>query len=282
MTVDSHQHFWHYHPDTHGWITPAMSVLRRDYLPADLEPELRDHGITGCVAVQAAQTAGETDFLLRLANENPFILGVVGWLDLRSDTLPEQLEAYSAFPKLKGLRHIVQDEPDDRFMLQPGFLRGIGELARFGLTYDILIYPRQLPAAAELARRFPQQRFILDHLAKPDIRRKPDAAWRDGLQALAAHPNVSCKLSGMVTEAAHGAWREADFRPFLDLAFEAFGPERLLFGSDWPVCLLSARYGEVAGIVRNYLADVPLSVREAVMGGNARTFYNLTAYGPRT
>jgi len=275
MIIDSHQHFWSYHPERHAWISEEMEILKRDYLPRDLEPVLKAQGVDGCVAVQAEMSEQETLFLLESARKHPFIKGVVGWVDLRMPDAGNRLEYFSAYPALKGLRHIVQDEPDDQFMLRPDFQNGIGLLARFGLTYDILIYPWQLPAALALVRQFPGQQFVLDHLAKPRISDGLDIKWQRQIRELASHPNVFCKLSGMVTETRDFQWTKEEFKPFMDTVLRAFGPERLLFGSDWPVCLLAASYAEVAGIVRSYLQSLSETEQLGIMGGNAIRFYDL-------
>ncbi len=273
--IDSHQHFWRYSPQTHGWIEDHMAVLKRDFLPPDLQPLLASRRMDGCVAVQAAQTLDETDWLLELADRHPFIRAVVGWVDLRAPDVDAVLARYRGRPRLRGIRHIVQSEPDDRFMLGPEFLRGIGALRAAGLTYDILVYPRQLPAAVELVARFPEQPFVLDHIAKPDMKAGTREPWATQIRQLGASKNVFCKLSGLVTEADWARWKPEDITPFLDVVLEAFGPDRLMVGSDWPVCLLAAEYGRTIDLVDNHLARLPPSAREAVMGGTAARFYGL-------
>ena len=273
ITLDSHQHFWKYDVREYEWIDESMSMLRRDFMPEDLETDLKRNGFDGCIAVQARQTLQETQWLLELAGRHPFIKGVVGWVDLRSPEVRFQLQSLSRNPKLIGIRHIVQSEPDDRFLLQSDFLRGIALLADFRLTYDILIYTRHLPVAAEFVSRFPQQRFVLDHLAKPQIREQQLSDWSRGIRQLAKSPNVYCKLSGLVTEADWTNWREGDFEPYLDLAFECFGPARLMIGSDWPVCTLAGSYSRVIDIVKNYLTRFPAEVSEAVLGKTASEVY---------
>jgi L-fuconolactonase len=275
LRIDAHQHFWRYALATHPWIDDSMGALKRDFLPEDLAPLLRDAGLDGCIAVQAAQDVAETEWLLRLAGEHPFVRGVVGWVDLCAPDVAEQLGRLAANPALRGIRHLVQDEPDDGFMLRPGFMRGIAALARFDLAYDILIYPRQMPAAVELAQAFPQQRFVLDHLGKPRIRDGELDAWARGIAALSRNRNVSCKLSGMVTEADWQAWSPDDFTPYLDVAMDWFGPERLMIGSDWPVCTLAGAYGDVIGIVSRYIERLPPEDREAITGGTAARVYGL-------
>jgi L-fuconolactonase len=275
MHIDAHQHFWNYDPRAYQWIDETMTPLRRDFLPADLQDELEREGFQGSVAVQARQSLQETRWLLELAAQSPFILGVVGWVDLRSPQAAAHLEQLAQNPKLVGIRHIVQSEPDDRFLLQPDFLRGISLLAEFDLAYDILIYPKHLTVAAEFVRRFPEQRFVLDHLAKPEIKSGTINAWNKGMAELAAYPNVYCKLSGLVTEADWNRWKPEDMRPYLDAAFERFGANRLLIGSDWPVCTLAGSYARVMGLVKDYLSGHSEQEREAILGGNAKRFWRL-------
>jgi L-fuconolactonase len=275
MRIDAHQHFWSYNPDEYGWIDDSIAGLRRDFLPEDLRPELERSGFAGAVAVQARQTLEETQWLLELAASATFIMGVVGWVDLRSPQVRSQLESFAGNPKLVGIRHIVQSEPDDHFLLQPNFLQGVSVLGDFDLAYDILIYPRHLAVAAEFVRRFPGQRFVLDHLAKPSIKSGEIHAWARGIQELAALRNVFCKLSGLVTEADWQHWKAEQIRPYLDIAFECFGPDRLMIGSDWPVCTVAASYGQAVGVVEDYLTQHTAEVREAVLGGNAARFWKL-------
>jgi L-fucono-1,5-lactonase len=273
--IDSHQHFWRYDAQEYGWIDERMSVLKRDFLPGDLEPRLKGAGFDACVAVQARQTVEETAWLLELADGSPFVAGVVGWVDLCSRDALTQLQRFARHPKLVGVRHVVQGEPDDRFLLRADFGGGIALLEQFDLAYDILIYPRHLVVATEFVKRFPRQRFVLDHLAKPEIARGEIRAWTRAVRALAAEPNVHAKLSGLVTEADWGRWTPDELRPYLDVAFECFGPGRLMIGSDWPVCTLAGDYGRVMSVVTAYLKDRPAAEQEAVLGGNAREFWNL-------
>ena len=273
LALDSHQHFWHYSAADYPWLGAGMEHLRRDFLPNDLLPLLQAAGLSKCVAVQARQSLVETRWLLQLADQHDFIHGVVGWVDLRSADARQQLAQVAAHPKLIGVRHVVQDEPDDRFMLREDFLRGIALLPEFGLTYDILIYQQQLPAAIELARRFPEQPFVLDHIAKPRIAQQLLQPWADQIRELAGCPNVLCKVSGMVTEADWQTWKPDDFVPYLDVVSDAFGPTRLMYGSDWPVCLAAAPYAAVVDLARSYLsARFPAEIN-AIMGGNAAQFY---------
>ena len=275
MHIDAHQHFWVYDSREYEWIDDSMAALRRDFLPHDLKPELDQAGFQGSVAVQARQTIEETRWLLQLAASSPFILGVVGWVDLQSPDVRSQLREFSQNPKLVGVRHVVQGEPDERFMLRPEFLRGIAALEEFDLAYDILIYTKHLKVAAEFVRQFPRQRFVLDHLAKPPIKDGSLQPWTRGIGELAAFPNVMCKLSGMLTEADWQHWKPEHMAPYLDVAFKCFGPERLMIGSDWPVCSVAAPYSRAMSVVKDYLAHCSAADHEAVLGGNAQRFWKL-------
>jgi L-fuconolactonase len=277
LRIDAHQHFWRYNAARDTWITDEMSLLKRDFLPQDLAPELAASGIDASIAVQADQSEAETMFLLDLANSSSRIAGVVGWVDLRSPRLAERLEYFSRFPKLRGFRHIAQSEPDDRFLARDEFANGIAQLRRFGFTYDILIYPRQLPAAIELVSRVQDQLFVLDHLAKPEIKFGKTEPWGQQIRQLAKNENVFCKVSGLVTEADLHNWKPPDFRPYLDLVFDAFGPDRLLFGSDWPVCLLAASYDRVVKIISDHLQRFSETDKSKIFGANAIRFYGLQA-----
>lgn len=275
MKIDSHQHFWNYSAAEYPWIGPGMERLARDYLPADLAAVAGAEGIEGSVAVQARQSLAESRWLLGLAEENPLIRGVVGWVDLRGDNVATVLAELSAHERFVGVRHVVQDEPDPRFLLGEEFVRGLRQLHAFGLTYDLLLYPPQLPAAVELVGMLPEQPFVLDHLAKPRIKTGAIQTWRRDIEALARHDNVCCKVSGMVTEAAWRGWKAADFRPYLDVVLEAFSPERLMFGSDWPVCLLAGEYAEVVGIVSDFFSPLSAAEQDQIWGGTTRRFYGL-------
>ena len=274
LKLDAHQHFWRYSAAEYPWMQPDWPI-RRDFLPADLEREQAQVGFAGSIAVQARQTLEETRWLLELADQHPVIKGVVGWVDLRSDQVEEQLTRFASHPKFVGVRHVVQDEPDDRFMLQPDFLRGISQLKQFNLTYDILVFPQQLPAAVELVNRFPEQPFVLDHIAKPLIKDGVMAPWDHQIRELAKAPNVDCKISGMVTEAKWDAWKPGDFLPYLDVIAESFGNDRLMIGSDWPVCLLAANYKQVTGLVDNYFGHLRESEKVGIFGLNAAKFYGV-------
>lgn len=275
MIIDSHQHFWKYNPRTHAWIDDTMQVIRRDFMPGDLKPLLDDLSIDGCVAVQADQTEEETEFLLNLAERYPFIKAVVGWIDLWDEKLEERLEKFSEMPKLVGFRHILQAEEPGK-MLEPAFLRGMKTLQKNGYTYDILIYPKHLNAAIELVRRCPGQKFVVDHLAKPDIKKQIFEPWAEKMGQLAKSENVCCKVSGLVTEADWNHWKPSALKPYLDTVFEVFGTRRLLYGSDWPVCLLAGSYKEVYSVVTDYLGDFSTGERKDVMGENAVRFYGIS------
>ena len=277
LRIDAHQHFWKYDSVTYSWISDAMWVIRRDYTPADLLPLLRAAEMDGCVTVQVNQTEVENKEMLVLAEQNDFIRGIVGWIDLQHPEVEFRLEWYKdAYPKLKGFRHILQGERDRALMLKPAFKRGIGSLRKFGYTFDILIFPDQLGYTREFVASFPDQPFIIDHIAKPYIKdRFITEEWKDAIRAVAAYPNVSCKISGMVTEADWKNWKPEHFRPYLDAVVDSFGPERIVFGSDWPVCLVAAEYAQVIGIVEDYFAGFSADEQAAFFGGNATRFYNL-------
>jgi L-fuconolactonase len=276
MRIDAHQHFWKYKADRDLWITDEMSVIRRDFLPEDLQPILKQYNIDGCVAVQADQSEEETKFLLDLSAQHEFIKGVVGWIDLRSSgiILESKLQGYKAFPKLKGFRHVVQGEPKG-FLADKNFIEGVRKLAQYGFTYDLLVYHHQLEEALKFVYAVPGVKIVIDHIAKPSIRTKEKTRWELNMAAIATASNVHCKLSGMVTEAAWMQWTKEDFEPFLDEMLEIFGPKRLMYGSDWPVCLLSGSYAEQLDIVESYIQRLSHTEREQIMGTNALNFYNL-------
>jgi L-fuconolactonase len=277
MIIDSHQHFWIYDAERDAWINDEMTRIRQNFLPEDLLPVYAANGVTGCVAVQADQSDTETLFLLALAEKySSFVKGVVGWVDLRANDLYDRLDYYSQYELLKGFRHVAQGEPDD-FLARPEVIKGIRQLSVFDYTYDILIYPTQLKAALQLVREVPQVKFVVDHIAKPYIKDKKINTWSNYMRQLAASPHVHCKVSGMVTEADWKNWKTEDFFPYLDVVFEAFGVERLMFGADWPVCLVAAEYEQVLGIVQEYMKRVGFSENDQVkvLGLNATRFYHL-------
>lgn len=275
MKIDAHQHFWIFDPVRDSWIDESMAVIQCDFSPADLKPILNRHGIDGCVAVQADQSEAETNFLLKQAAENDFIKAVVGWVDLRAQNIAEQLTDYISFNKLKGFRHVLQGDPDRSLMLKPAFKNGIKELERYNFTYDILIFPDQLIYAEELVKSFPNQKFVIDHIAKPYIKKKEVNDWAKDIAAVAMHDNVWCKVSGMVTEADWKNWQEADFTPYLDIVFEAFGTKRVMFGSDWPVCNVAGGYDRMINIVKNYTSKLSAEEQDNFWGNNAMEFYNI-------
>jgi len=273
--IDAHQHFWHFDPVRDAWITPDMAAIRRDFLPADLQPILQQYRLDGCVVVQSDQTPAENAFQLANADAHDFIKGVVGWVDLQADNVAGRLDYYQQFAKLKGFRHVLQGEADRALMLRPAFQRGIGELGPRGFTYDLLILPDQLGYAAELVAAFPNQPFVVDHIAKPPIKAQEIDAWMRDIRHLAAHENVCCKVSGMVTEADWQHWEPEDFRPYLDVVFAAFGPQRVLYGSDWPVCNVAGGYARAIGILEDYLRPFSATEQAQFWGDNAVRFYGL-------
>jgi L-fuconolactonase len=273
--IDSHQHFWNYDPATHGWITDDMEIIRQDFLPEDLEPILNEYGFSGCVSVQADQTETENHMLIEHAMRHSFIKGVVGWVDFKAANVEDRLAYYKQFEKLRGFRHILQAEADRAYMLNADFKRGIARLKQFGYTYDILIYTDQLGYANEFAAAFPDQPFVIDHLAKPKIKEGDINQWAKDMQAIAQNENVSCKVSGMVTEADWKSWTPEDFTPYMDIVFSAFGADRVMYGSDWPVCRVAATYGETLSIAESYIAKLSATEQEQFWGANAIKFYGL-------
>jgi len=274
MRIDAHHHFWKYNPAEYGWIGDNMAVLRRDFLPPDLKSEISNAGIDGVVSVQARQTIAETAWLLELADQNDFIRGVVGWVPLVSSRIRADLE-HANRPKLKAVRHVLQDEPDDDFMLRDDFNRGVEALNGFGLRYDILIFERHLPQTIRFVNRHPQQTFILDHIAKPKIKLAEKSPWRENIRELSRRPNVYCKISGMVTEADWKQWTPLQLRPYLDVVLEAFGPARLMFGTDWPVCLVACDYPRWHQVVSDFTAPLSKSEQAQIMGKTAIKAYGL-------
>ncbi len=275
MTIDAHQHFWKYEPVKHAWIDKSMSVIRQDFMPSDLEKVYAENGIDGCVAVQADQTLEETNFLLWLSGKYEFIKGVVGWVDLRDIKIDKVLEEYGQHEKIKGFRHIVQGEADPDFLLQSDFLRGISYLDKYNFVYDILIFPHQLEATLEFVKRFPHQKFVIDHMAKPYIKDGYFDGWATLMKEIAKEENVYCKLSGMITEADYNSWTPEQITPYMDLVLSAFGSDRIMFGSDWPVCLVAGRYAEVKQLVTDFISKLSLIEQTKIMGTNAMQFYNL-------
>ena len=273
--IDAHQHYWKFDPIRDSWITDDMAVIQRDFMPDDLEPILQKHKLEGCVVVQSDQSEEETLFQVSNSEQYSFIKGVVGWTDLRAPDVQERLSEYSQYNKLKGFRHVLQGEQDRALMLNPDFKRGIAALSEFGFTYDILIFPDQLKYSRELAAAFPDQLFVVDHIAKPAIKAGTLEGWQQDIKALATLDNVYCKISGMVTEADWKHWTEADFRPYIDTVTEAFGIKRIMFGSDWPVCQVAGGYDRMIGIVKHYFASFSADEQALFFGGNATSFYQL-------
>ncbi|MHC4336939.1 MAG: amidohydrolase family protein [Planctomycetota bacterium] len=276
MRIDTHQHFWKYNERDYGWMGPGMEKLKSDHLPADLAPLLRKVGIDGTVAVQARQCVEETEWLLHLTDENSFIKGVVGWVDLRSPQLALQLERFCYHPRLRGVRHVVHDEPDDKFMLGDDFVHGISKLRKYNLTYDLLLFTKHLPAACELVAKFPEQTFVLDHISKPLIKDGKIEPWKTDIHHLASFQNVSCKISGMVTEADWQNWKPGDFKPYMNIVLEAFGAERVMIGSDWPVCTVAGEYDEVVQIAANYVKQLSTGEQAAIWTENAKRIYQIS------
>ncbi|ADY51066.1 amidohydrolase 2 [Pseudopedobacter saltans DSM 12145] len=274
MRIDSHQHFWHYDPIKHEWIDDEMSNIRKDFLPEDLAPILKVNEIDGCVAVQADQTEEETNFLVSLAKENSFIKGIVGWVDLKAENIEDRLAHFKQEPLIKGFRHVLQGE-EPSFMLQADFKNGISKLKDFGFTYDLLLFPQHIKAAIELVKENPNQPFVIDHISKPYIKKGIVAGWSEDIKAISEFPNVMIKVSGMVTEADYKNWKKEDFTPYLDIVTEAFGTDRIMFGSDWPVCLVAASYTEMQSIPKEYYATFSNLEQEKILGLNAERFYNL-------
>ena len=270
--IDAHQHFWRYDAAEYDWIDASMRALKRDFLPEEASRVMTPHGVTGTIAVQARQSHDETEWLIELASGDSLIRGVVGWIDLQADDVERQLERVGQEPCVVGVRHVVQAEPDG-FMDRPAFRRGVAALARYDLVYDILVYQRQMAEATRFAAALPDQRMVLDHLGKPDIRGGAFADWRRQLAATAALPHVWCKLSGLVTEADWHAWTPAQLRPYLDAALDAFGPARVMFGSDWPVCTVAASYEQVVALVRDAIAEYSDDEQAQMLGGTAEAVY---------
>jgi len=275
MIIDAHHHLWSFNEADYGWMDDSMRVLKRDYLPSDLQTELEKTGVSGTVVVQARQILEETRWLLELADANPFIKGVVGWVGLRSPNLEKQLEEFATHPKLVGVRHVIHDEADENFMLRPDFVRGIGQLKSHNLTYDLLLFPKHLKRAIELVGMFPKQRFVLDHISKPHIKLRVMQPWKDDIKALASFPNVWCKISGMVTEADVDSWNYEDMLPYMKVVCEAFGTDRIMLGSDWPVCRLAGEYEVVMGIPMLYFRSLSDEEKANIFYKNAVDCYQL-------
>jgi L-fuconolactonase len=275
MIVDSHQHFWQVGRFDYQWMSREVEVLYRDYLPATLEPILKRCGVEKTILVQASNSLEETRWLLNLSDQYPFIAGVVGWVDLSGREVGHQLNEFIAHPKFKGVRHLVESEPADDWLLQENVLAGLRGLASFGVSYDLLVHPRHLKHVRTVAESCPELSLVIDHLAKPPIASGEISDWAREIKAVATHPNISCKLSGLVTEANVRAWRTEDLKPFFETALEFFGPRRLMFGSDWPVCLLAASYDRVLASFESLLANLGSEDRDSIFAKNATVFYRI-------
>ncbi|GAA4446075.1 amidohydrolase family protein [Ravibacter arvi] len=275
MKVDSHQHFWKYHPVKDAWINDEMAVIKNDFMPEDLEPLLEQSGIDGCVAVQADQSEAETHFLLDLLEKHDFIKAVVGWIDLRAKNLDERLEYFSQFKALKGFRHIVQAEPEVDFLLRDDFCSGIAKLADYGYTYDVLIYPKHIRNAVSFVKRFPDQPFVVDHIAKPFIKAQVIDEWAKDMQGFKGLDHVTCKISGLITEADWVNWKYDDFKKYIDVTLDIFGTDRVMFGTDWPVCLVGASYAEVCEILRRNTLQLSAEENKKLWGQNCIDFYKI-------
>jgi len=275
LKIDSHQHFWKFDPVRDSWIDDSMTAIRRDFYPPDLEPILNKHNIDGCIAVQADQSEAETEFLLGLAEKHDFIKGVVGWVNLMDPHVRERIAHYSRFKKLKGIRHVLQGEPDRAYMLNPQFMKGIAALKNYDLAYDILIFPDQLGYTNQFVKNVSGVRYVIDHIAKPDIKNGNIEKWANNMKIIAQHENVWCKISGMVTEADWQNWKIADFEPYLDMVFEAFGANRVMFGSDWPVCNVAGGYDKMISYQLNYVSKLSANEQSRFWGLNAIEFYKL-------
>ncbi len=275
MRIDSHQHFWKYTVETHGWINDEMSAIRKDFFPADFIPNLSDHQLQGTIAVQADQSEQETDFLLTLAEQNDFIKGVVGWMDLKDPNAELKMVSYANRNKLVGFRSIMQGAKDEDFFLNDYFIQHVNKLSAFNWTYDLLVYHYQMSSLIEFLGKIKDTRLILDHIGKPDIKNGEIKKWKESINILANHPGIYCKLSGMITEADYQQWTYEQLKPYMDIVFEAFGADRICYGSDWPVCLVAGSYTQTIGVVERYLESADVETKKKIFGLNAVNFYKL-------
>lgn len=273
--IDSHQHFWQVGRFAYPWMSSDLGVLYRDYLPDDLAPILQQNGVKQTVLVQASNSVAESRWLLDLADANSFIAGVVGWVDLMSVEIDAQLDELCVHPKFKGVRHLVESEPHDDWLVQPAVLAGLKKLSARGLSYDLLVHTRHLRYVPHVAESCPDLRLVVDHMAKPPIARNEIKEWSEALKPVARYPNIQCKLSGLVTEASWSSWQANDLRPYVEYALESFGADRVMFGSDYPVCLLAASYGRVLDSFQEILKDISDSDRDKIFSKNAARFYRL-------
>ena len=267
IRIDAHQHFWKYSSTEYSWISDKMETIKKDFLGVDLEPILKSNNIDGCVAVQARQSPNDNEFLIKQAKLNSFVKGIVGWVNLQDFDLPEKLDAYAEHDIIKGFRHAIQDEADPKFMLNMQFIDGVKILNLYDYTYDLLIHEKQMPTTIKFLENFTSQKFVLDHLGKPSIKDRLSNNWKDSIRSLAQYPELYCKISGMVTEASWSDWTADTFKRYLDIITDAFGPQRLMFGSDWPVCLLAAnKYAQVLNIVEEYYKDFSKEEKNGIFG----------------
>lgn len=275
MRIDAHQHFWEYNPIKHSWISDEMSSIRKDFSPADLSPILISQHLDGCIAVQADETDQETKYLLDLSDEYEFIKGVVGWSDLKKTSTLENLKSDQRHPKLVGFRCIMQGQPDEMYLKNKVFQENLAVLSTMDYTYDLLIYHYQLPSLIQFVDQLPDNRLILDHLGKPDIKGHEIKEWKENIRILAAHPKIYCKLSGMITEADYMRWTSDDIVPYLDVVGEYFGTDRLCFGSDWPVCLVAGSYEKMMHVVEKWSDQFSSEVKNNIFGNNTERFYKI-------
>jgi len=277
MIIDSHHHFWNYTNKDYGWIDDSMSRIRKDFLPLDLKETIQSAGVDGVISVQARQSLEETDWLLKLAGENDFVLGVTGWIPLVDKDIEDYLAKYISHNKFKAVRHVIHDEPDDDFILRKDFNRGVSKLLIHNLVYEILIFEKHLPQTINFVDRHPNQVFVLDHIAKPRIKDNILSPWKENMAELAKRDNVFCKLSGMVTEADFQRWTPGQLQPYVEILLELFGSERLMFGSDWPVCLVASEYGQWLDTVKGFIQQLSNDEQELILGGNAERVYSVSS-----
>jgi len=276
MIIDSHHHFWNYTNEDYGWIDNSMSRIRRDFLPSDMKETIQAAGVDGVISVQARQSLEETDWLLELSEENEFILGVTGWLPLINKNIETYISQYTSHEKLKAVRHVIHDEPDDDFILRKDFNQGVSRLLQHNLVYEILIFEKHLPQTISFVDQHPEQIFVLDHIGKPRIKENILSPWRENMAELAKRDNVFCKMSGMVTEADFKRWTPSQLQPYSEVLIDLFGAGRLMFGSDWPVCLVAIEYDQWLSTVKDFITQLSKSEQELILGGNAQKVYGLS------
>ena len=273
MRIDAHQHFWNYEPLKHAWIDDSMSRIKRDFSPGDLAPILHELEIDGTIAVQADETIEETNFLLSLAQKNVFIKGVVGWVDFKSNDIHDVLNTLKSNKKLAGFRCIMQGKPDEVYLSNISFIQKIKSLHELDYSYDLLVYHDQLKSLLKFVEKLPDNRLILDHIGKPDIKNANIKGWREHIRILSQHPGLFCKLSGMITEASYQNWTYEQLMPYMETVAEHFGTDRICFGSDWPVCLVAGSYKQVHDVVERFSSQLNPEEKRKLFGLNAMTFY---------